>query len=198
MRIFLAELISLIFHPVVLAFLMPFVIVYRHTGSGIYALKWEIFSAAFMLVGIALLLMGRWKGFFSDSDITRREERYNLYILSFMIAFLYFAAALFFKGILFPLSIVSLGIILATGIFLVVNHFLKASIHMGVVCAFVVAVGALYGWTAFFLVLLTIPLVFWSRIVLKRHTLREAIAGGVLGSLVTLLTILIGKYLLYS
>jgi len=43
--------------------------------------------------------------------------------------------------------------------------------------------------------LLLIPLVAWSRVFLKKHTMREAIAGGLLGSVVTIATFIIGVYL---
>ncbi|MDO8657514.1 MAG: hypothetical protein Q7K55_02140 [Candidatus Levybacteria bacterium] len=193
--ILFARFISLIFNPTVFFLIMPFMVVYRQTQSGAYALKWQIFSFLFLFLGVFLFLIGRLKGAFSDEDVSKREERYRLYIMAYFLAFIYLMVSIFFKGISFPLSIISFGIIIGILIFNLVNYRIKASIHMGVACAFVITTGVLYGWVFSLVTLWIIPLVFWARIISKKHSIREAITGGILGIVITLITGLIGKQL---
>lgn len=193
--IFFARFISFIFNPTVFFLMMPFLIVYHQTRSGFYALKWEIFSFLFLFLGIVLFFVGRLKGTFSDEDVSKREERYRLYIMSYLLAFIYFIASIFFKGISFPLSIISFGIIFGILIFNLVNYRIKASIHMAVASAFVITVGVLYGWVFSLFILWIIPLVLWARIISKKHSIKEAVLGGILGIGITLITALIGKQL---
>lgn len=196
MKKLFAEYVSFFFHPVLFALLMPFLITYRITGSGFYALKWAIFSSFFIFVGIILIFLERIRGIFSDFDITKKEERFEFFLLLLILAFFYLLAAIFFKGLLFPLSIVSLGILLGIVIFVIVNSFLKASIHVATACAFVISIAILYGDRAFWLSFWVVPLIVWARLILKRHTLSEAVIGGFLGILITLITVFLGKHAL--
>lgn len=193
MKIIIAKIISLFFNPAVFFLIMPFLVVYRYSQSGFYALKWEIFSSIFLFLGILLFFIGRYKGTFSDEDISIRKERYKFYVLLYSLGFIYFILSLFLKGIFFPLSIISFGIILGVLIFNLVNYYAKASIHTGVVCAFVISIGFMYGFNFFLGLLWMVPLIVWSRIVTKNHTLKETILGGFLGGIITLVTFFIGR-----
>lgn len=192
-KLFLAEIVSLIFGPVTFLLLMPYLIVYRQTLSFPYSLKWGIFSAIFIFIGIAFLITGRIKGKFSDQDLSIREERERFYIFALVLGFLYLAAALIFKGLLFNLSIASLGIFVAIVIFTVINKFIKASIHMAAACAFITSMLIFFGINSLFLVWI-IPLVAWSRIALRRHSVPELIVGGLLGTLITVGTFFVARF----
>lgn len=194
--IIIAELMSFLLHPVLFLLLMPFLVMYRHTSDGLYALKWLIFSSIFIFLGITLFFIGRVRGTFSDIDLSRKKEREVFYMIAWFLAILYLLVAVFFKGIFFPLSLAALGIVAGLTIFEVVTYKVKASIHVGAVCAWVVTLGLLYGLKAFLIASVLVFLVAWSRLVLKRHTLEEVIIGGFLGSAVTFLTFLIGRELL--
>lgn len=191
--ILFAKFVSLLFNPIVFFLIMPFLVVYRQTQSGTYALKWQIFSSIFLFLGLVLFIIGRIKGSFSDEDVSKREERYKFYILLYILGFAYFLIAIFLKGVFFPLSIITFGIILGILVFNFVNRFIKASIHVAVSVAFVITIGFLYGWIYLLLTLWIVPLIFWARIVSKRHTVQEAIIGSILGLIITLATVLIGK-----
>ncbi|MDO8461114.1 MAG: hypothetical protein Q7S38_01585 [bacterium] len=186
-----AKIISLVFHPVVLLLILPYLVIYRQTASEMYALKWVVFSSPFLVIGITLFLVERLRGVFSDSDISHQKERPKFYAIALILAFIYFAVSLFFKGIFFPISIIAFGIIIGLFLFDMVNTRIKASVHIGVYCAFVITVGILYQT---FFPALVLPFLAWSRIKLHRHTILEIITGGVLGSLVTIATFLLAKY----
>lgn len=188
-----AEFISLIFHPVTLCLFVPFLIVYRQTESGFYALKWVIFSSLFIGAGIIMFLIELIRGSFSDFDLTGREERYKFYTFCLILALCFFVSTVFFKGLSSPLSIIAFGIILGIALIDVVNHYTKASIHVGVVSAFIFTVSILYGFTFFSILIWILPLTMWARVYLKRHTIKQAIIGGGVGFFIALITLVVGR-----
>ena len=109
-----------------------------------------------------------------------------------LISVLYLAVVLLFDG---PrVLILGLGgLILGIAIAIIVNQKIKASIHMEAFTAFAVIEGILFGgyW---WLLLLLIPVVAWSRLTLKRHSLPEVIVGTTIGALLVLAMFAIVKY----
>lgn len=190
-----AEIVSSVFHPVIFFIIMPFFIVYRHTQNSESALKWEIFSLAFVIIAIVVMFVGRIKGYFSDFDLTKRAERYKFYTILLFFAVVYIVIAFYLRGMFFPMSLIALGIAIGIGVFDFFNKFIKASDHAAVSCGFVITIGLLYGPTTFILLFWIVPLVCWSRLILKRHTFSELLAGSILGSLITLSTFFVGKSL---
>lgn len=194
-KILLAEIISFFFHPVLFFFFMPFLIVYHTSQSEAYALKWQLFSSLFIFVGILIYLWGRWKGIYSDFDLSKKDERAKFYSRIWPLALLYVVVAVFFKGIFFPMSIIALGLFISLIIFTAINRYTKASIHVAVSSAYATTVGIMYGPLAFFLTSLIVPCVIWSRIVLKRHIISETIVGAILGIGIPLVMLVITRYL---
>lgn len=191
-----AYFVSIIFNPIFLAFLLPFFLIFRFTNSGLYSLKWLLFSSIFIFLGGFFIIFERVKGNFSDIDVSIREQRPKLYAFLLFLAFIYLIISLVLKGYTFPISIVSFGLVLAVIVFASVNRFIKASGHVGVACAFVLTIGLLYGFFSALLIVWIIPLLAWSRLVLKKHTILEIAVGGILGTSVTLATFYISIYLL--
>lgn len=191
--IFLAKLISFLTNPFVVVLPGPFLIVYRMTGDVSYSLKWELFSILFIAVSALFILFGVLRGFFSDIDVSRRNQRKIMFCFFGIVSLFYFFSVLFFNG---PkiLLITSLGLVLAIIIFDIVNISLKASIHVATFTSFIIMMFILYG-SYFWIGFLLIPIVAWARIKIKRHTLAETIVGGVLGGLLTIIALLVIKYL---
>ena len=195
MKLF-AQFVSFLFHPILFLLLTPFLAVYKHTYSGIAALKWEVFTALFIFFGIIAFVIGRWFGIFSDFDLSKREERGKFYGISGLIGATYLAIALSFKGLVFPLSIVALGILLGIVVLIIANRFVKASIHVALASAFVIGVSYSLNAITLLSVAWIVPLVAWARVYLGRHTIQEVISGGILGTAITAFTLLLGRHLL--
>lgn len=185
-----AKIVSLVFNPVIFLFSLPFIVVYKQTESISYALKWQLFSGFFVVIGLLIIYLGIRRGIFSDIDLSQKKEREEFYYFALVLSFFYLIISLFFKGIFFYLSIVGLGIFLAIIIFTFVNKFIKASIHLASLCAFITTITILFGINYFWLTFWIIPLVSWSRLYLKKHTKKELILGSILGILITLATFL--------
>lgn len=193
-KLLLAEIISFLFHPVLFFFFMPFLIVYHTSQSGLYALKWQFFSSVFIFIGLLIYLWGRWKGVYSDFDLSKKEERAKFYSRIWPLALLYVLIAVFFKGIYFPMSIIALGLFVALIIFSAINQYTKASIHVAVSSAYATTVGIIYGPLALFFASLIVPCVIWSRIRLKRHKESETMVGAIFGICIPLVMFIIARY----
>lgn len=191
-----ALLVSFLCHPVLFLLLLPFLVVYRQTDSGMYALKWTIFSSMFVFFGPMVFVIGKWRHIFSDHDFTKRKEREQFYLICAVLTILYLSLAVAFKGILFPLSIIALGLVFSILIFMMVTLFIRASIHMASAMGFVLSIGLLFGQEIAFAAIWIPPLVAWARLILTKHTYLEIITGGILGLVITTLTFLVGRHII--
>lgn len=196
MKLF-ARFLSYIFHPVFFFLIMPFLVVYRQTSSELYAIKWTVFSSVFIFFGLLLILFEVIKGDFSDFDVSKKEQRQKFFMILLILGLVYLSSAFIFKGVFFSLSFISLGITLGIIIFAIISRFTKASIHVAVSCAFVLSMSLFYGKGVFSAIVWLVPLIMWARLYLKKHTVSEVFAGGILGILITLLTFFAGKGLLF-
>lgn len=190
-----AQFISILFNPLVFLSLLPYLVLMKQTEDTMYALRWQLFTSLFIVLTIVLFWLGKWRGIFSDHDVSRREERPKFYFMILTLSLIYLTTSLFLKGIAFPLSIMAFGICVAIVAFAIANYRIKASGHVAVACAFVVTLGTLFDKNALLGTVWIVPLVVWARLTLKKHTLPEVIAGGTLGTVVTLLTFWLGKYI---
>jgi len=189
-----AKAVSLFLHPVFILFLIPFILVAKFTQDYSEALKWAIFSYAFVL-GVALfVIIGVMLGVFSNFDVSKREQRPLLFSFSAFAIFCYLLSLLILQGpkILF---LIVLAVIFGLITFAVVNRWIKASIHVATATAALsFAAGAYRGY--FLLLLILVPLLAWSRVKTKEHSPMETIIGSILGIVITLIMYLVSKQFL--
>ena len=187
----LARLISLLSGPFVLFLPAPFILVFKETGNISYSLKWTFFSYIFLSSVVFFVLLGMLVGFFSDYGVSKKEERPKLFAFGGIIAFLYLGSLILLSG---PkvLYLVVFGIILGVMVISIVTNWIKASIHTATVCAFTLSLVILFGY-AFIPALILIPAMAWARVKIKKHTPLEAITGGFLGALLTIIVYTMGR-----
>lgn len=190
-----AKAVSFIFSPIPFLLIIPYYLVYIHTGSSSDAAMWGFFSAFFVVIGIALIVLGRYKKIYSDFDLSQQVERARFYRYLWYLSFSYLFVSLLLNRVL---AVLGFGIVLATIILTLVNRHSKASIHMAVAWGFFITIVLIEKSLIFLLAaIIIIPLVAWSRLYLKRHTMQEIILGSGIGIVVTLLTFILGKMFLY-
>lgn len=176
---FIAKLISYLSNPLIIALPAPYIIVYKISQDTVYAWKWEIFSIGFFIAVGLFVAYGVWRGFFSDIDISKREERKPLFIFVSITTILYLCSIVLLKGPeILLLSVV--GCILGIVVIALINTHIKASIHVATISAFISSLAILYGGS-YLLGTLLIPIIAWSRVKTKRHTIAEATTGGIFG-----------------
>ena len=121
----------------------------------------------------------------TDKDISNREDRFVPLIVGILSYLVGFAIALTL-GVSNFLTVLILCYAVNTFIVLLITYKWKISIHTtgltGPVAALIMLLGPLGA-----IVGLLYPILIWSRFTLKKHTMAQAIAGGVFGLVMTVL-----------
>lgn len=185
----LAYLISYIFNPVLILVLLPFFLLYHSEETIFEALVWTIYGIVYILILGVFIFYGIRKKFFVDWDVSKREQRPLLFLICFILVVLYLSGLSVFHG---PhiLSIVAFGLIFGLLIVSIINTRIKASIHVAGFTSLIFSI-ALVNKGHYYWLLLLVPVIAWSRIKIKRHTVKETITGALLGILLPLLMYII-------
>ena len=185
MRVSLARIISFVTNPFFIAIPLPFLLVYHETDSVSDAIRWTFFSVVFLLMIGAFVFYEVKRHVFSDIDVSKKEQRPLFFVYVIFVSFLYLGSLVVLRG---PFSLfIAVGGVLGSAVTLgFVNRTIKASLHVATVSAFFTVFALLYGGV-YVLFLLAIPIVAWSRIVIKRHSLKETVVGCVMGIMLTLI-----------
>ena len=121
----------------------------------------------------------------TDKDISNRSDRYTPLVVGIVSYFIGFLVSLIVNADNF-LTILLLCYSINTGVVLVFTTKWKISVHttglsgpVGALILLIGPVGALFG--------LIYPLLIWSRVTLNKHTMAQAVSGGVQGFFLTVL-----------
>lgn len=186
----IAEGISTFTNPPIICIPLFFIIclTLSFTAGGFDLSKFivlEVISLIFAsLLPMAIILF--WaKKLGTDKDISNRSDRYMPLIVGIVSYFIGFLICLIFKLDNF-LTCLLLCYSINTGVVLLFTSKWKISVHTtglsGPVAALILLlgpIGALFG--------LIYPVLIWSRVLLEKHTLSQAICGGVQGFFLTVL-----------
>lgn len=178
-----AKFISLVLNPLAIAIFAPFVVVYRTTNNLDSTINWTVYTLCFIAVIGSFVLIGVKKKKFTDIDVSKREQRPIVFLLTLLLATFYLVT-LFMLGAPIMLSVTAISVIVGLSFAYIINKKVKASMHVAAVTAFVIPVALSFrSWYIFLLFL--IPLVAWARLVTKRHTFSEVIIGGIVGAVLS-------------
>jgi membrane-associated phospholipid phosphatase len=177
-----AKFISTITHPPLIAiptFILINIFLLGFIDSLVINIICLIFAAILPILTSLILI----KKMDTDIDITDRTKRtlplffaVCSYIIGFIILFIIDAPAITTALMLVYFS--------NTLIILLINLSWKISIHAMGVAGPTAALIYLFGLPGVIFAI-TIPLVMWSRVILKKHTLSQVLAGSILGLILT-------------
>lgn len=180
-RIRIARLISSVLHPFLVSPLSIVLILYLDNGEFWTALSWAALCAAFVVVPTLLLIQRKLKQQqYTDADISVRGQRHALYLFGGVCMITCFIVLLWLGAPPILIACFTAALIATTAMALVTRFWTKASIHTGVMTGVTLMV-AFYSVPLALLLVISTLLVAWSRLVLQRHTLREAVVGGLVG-----------------
>ncbi len=192
----IARYLSLIFNPFLVLVFLPFVLVYRTTDNVETSIIWTIYTFIFFLVIAAFVLYNVKKGVFTDMDVSKRQQRPILFKFFFILGSIYLVGLFLFGGPEILLYIV-VSIMLSIIVVSLLNKKIKLSLHVATLSALLSAVTVYYRGYSFFLLFL-IPLIAWSRVKVKRHSVEETVVGAIVGSALSLSTYTILKMVIYN
>jgi len=184
-QMLLARFISFISNPIFILIGLPFFLVLRNTGDLDASWRWSYYTWFFLFIFGAYVVTGVKKGFFSDLDVSKREQRFGLYLFGAILCFFYLIGLILYDSPII-LLVCLFGIMLGILVGSLVTLRVKASVHVAAASALIVGLSMVYGGY-FFLMFLLIPIICWARVKIKRHSEVEVVAGGLIGSLLSLL-----------
>lgn len=183
----LAYWISQIGSPPLLGFVGALVIGQR-LGTAVGWWQVGLYASLTLLLPLAYIFWLLRRGLVSDFHLPRREERLKPMRLSLVTAVI--GWLLLFRlaapPLLLALSLANLGQSL---LYFGITRYWKISIHTAVAAGLAVLVWHTWGLLAWPL-LAAVPLVAWSRVYLRRHTVAQTVAGVGVGAFVLLLSLL--------
>lgn len=176
LHIHIARHTSNILSPMTVSFLAIILIVFYHAQNVPLALFHACIALLFLSIGptIYIILCVRI-GKLTDTDVSMRSQRTGPFLFGIGSAIAGLLALFFTHG---PKNLITLLLItILSGILLMgITFWWKISLHASSLAGSLTMLAALYGaivLPAFLLV----ALVSWSRVVLRRHTVGQVIAG---------------------
>ncbi len=146
--------------------------------SGIYLLLTLLFPLLYVILQVR-------RGNITDMDIHLREQRHRPFIIA-IIGSAISLSILYLGGAPLPLiAVAGIVVIQSLCIFLITLRW-KISVHSATATTMAVLSYKVVGSPAWPL-LVTVPIIAWSRVKLRRHTPAQTMAGILLGGLITLL-----------
>lgn len=176
-----AELISRWFDPRCLVVPVVFVASLRGTIGLIEAAGWTLFTLMIAVLPLlAFVALQTKRGIFSDQQVPRRHQRSRVYLVGNACLL---ACVLILVVLQAPKSLVALlsAMLASSAIATGLNLRWKVSVHTGSAAGAAISLLILAGPPAVPMLAL-IPLVGWTRVALRRHTLGQVIAGGLIGA----------------
>jgi hypothetical protein len=180
----LARWISVLFDSSLLS--LPIFLAIGFVASRVAGLLWAILMLLIVTgIPLAYLLLGRKRGWVSDLELSRREERPRFILVSLGSDVLALAILWLGNGPHLLRLIVLTYFCLAIAMF-TISSFWKISMHMAGVSGFASALVFVFGTPALW-AFLSLPLVGWARLRRRKHTPAQLLAGALAGALVTVL-----------
>ena len=180
-----AKYISVIGHPLLTIPIFVISILF-HFQDFKSALSISILMVFGIIVPLTIkMYIGEKKGLYSNFDVSDQGERKGWYFFS--VALL--TITVIFLFVTNQSHAVRFGFLLSALLLLssqIVNYYIKSSLHVSfnIFLSFLIFPINIYLGTLFFLFVFVIA---WSRVYLKRHTIKEVTTGAIIGTIFGLL-----------
>jgi hypothetical protein len=179
----LARWISIFFDSSILS--LPIFLALGYVSARTSGLLWAALTLLIVTgIPLAYLRMGIQRGWVSDMELSRREERPRFILVSLSSDVLALLVLHFFGG---PhlLTVIVLTYFCLAIVMFSISSFWKISMHMAGVGGFSTVLVFVFGAPALW-AFLSLPLVAWARLHRRKHDIPQLIAGALAGTLVTL------------
>ena len=181
---FLAQIISAVFAPLTIIVPAAFGLAYIGTHDLYASIMWFLITLSFIVVLSTCIFILIKFGKFSNFDVSIQKQRPLLILLEFIFAIAYFLL-LYFLNAPRELFFGIINIFVLLVVLLIVNKFIKASGHVAMFSAVVTFLFLRNGIIYLIIGSIFTLILAWSRLKLKRHTLKEVLIGLAIGVLVS-------------
>lgn len=170
---------------------MAFPIAFHSAESQERAVIWALTYSVIVCILPALYIGYMvWRGHITDIHVRVREQRIRPFVVSVICTVV---AWILLRWMEAPslLPLFTLFSLIQLAVMLLITLTWQISMHSMSITGAVVVAGALYGPGTALLLSPLIPVVGAARIKLRRHTLAQVIAGGILGALLTAVMVIL-------
>jgi hypothetical protein len=186
MKLKIAKIISTIGHPLLTIPIFVIIILFSYQDLQSAFLVSSLMIGCVFIPLTIKMYRGSKKGTYTNFDVSDRNERQNWYV-AVLVSLLILISIFFLTNQSQAVRYNALFFLLLLSIAKIGNYFIKTSLHVSlhVFLSFLfMQINIEYG----VLFLVFIFPIAWSRLVLKRHTLREVIYGGINGFAIGILS----------
>jgi membrane-associated phospholipid phosphatase len=179
----IARWTSGLLNPFIVCFISIILVTIHATDSTANAFKWMAIALICSIAPVFAFLYLQVKRKKLESIFPEgQSQRKLVYLIATVVAAIGYGVMWYLEA---PrlLQISFLGGLLAVIIFMVINIFWKISLHAAFVSAAAVVLTVVFGAGAVWVFAL-LPLIGWSRLELKMHTLAQVIAGAALAAFI--------------
>jgi len=184
-RVRFARYVSNILAPATISLPFILLVAFYQAQDKLSALIYACITLFFLSVGPLLyIIIGVRLGKLSDIDVSRRSQRFGPFLFGIVSVTIGWIVLSLING---PrnLQTVMIMTIFSGTVMMVITLWWKISMHASSLGGVATMLTALYGAVMLPLFILLI-LVSWSRVVLRRHTVPQVIAGSLAGIVLTL------------
>ena len=186
------EKVAFFFSRVVMIVLVFFAAITISLQTNLSNINLAILIIFTFLLPISTILLFNILGLSSDINVTKREERPKLFaiLLIFFLISLFTSIYIGNQQLIIICSVTNLTFILG----FLITFYWKISYHMIWSTLSIFSVIYLLNTQFTYLLLFVLPFMAWSRVILKRHTYLQVIAGTLLPLLCILLVLTLIKF----
>lgn len=180
-----AQFVSVVGHPLLTIPVFTAIALFKNGNIG------NAIFVSFLIIGCIFIPLLLWmyiksrNGSYTNFDVSDRKQRKSLFL--FAIPLLLIVTVVLYKTNQSEnLRITVLFALILTVVSQIVNFFIKSSLHVSLTI-FLASLLYTFDYRIGIIVLLFTGLLAWSRVKLKRHTVKEVICGFLTGTCVGLL-----------
>jgi hypothetical protein len=183
-----AKIISLAAHPFVMVILLVFFSSF--SGNIIYSAGSVLIVLAIVLIPLTIYIRSKVrKKEWGNIDASNKKERPPFYLLTIILLLVLITIISFIPSFAFLLR-GSIAVVVLLILHALLNKYIKASLHLSF-ASFTMLMLMGQGFTYGLLILVVIPVLFWARLILKRHTVPELLSGLAAGSAIAAAALLV-------
>ncbi|HJT59317.1 MAG TPA: phosphatase PAP2 family protein [Ktedonobacteraceae bacterium] len=180
-----ARVISTVLNPVSVSLPFVLLVVFYHAQNQLAALIYALIALFFLSVGpLIYVMIGVRTGKLSDFDLSHRSQRAGPFLFGIISTSIGLAVLSLLHGPRDLETALLLTVITAI-VLMVTTLWWKISLHASTMAGAATVLTALYG-IALLPSFLLLVLVSWSRVVLRRHTVAQVVAGALLSIFLSL------------
>jgi len=180
-RVRAANIISDVFSPPVVTGVLALAIAVRTAPTPQDAIAWSLVYIGLVCVLPALFIIYMVAtGRITDLHVRVRRQRILPFMVSVICTTIAFLILQRMGAVIMP-ELALIGLI-EIGIMLLITLFWQISMHAMSITSVVVLTAAVFGFPPALLIAPLIPIVSGARVILRRHTVAQVIAGGAVGA----------------